>query len=87
MRSIALALAAGTLLVGSAALAAESTGSPGASGSAPGHEMQGSGRMQGSPNAAGFKHDDSTGSTNRTGNSTGPKDAGSGSSPGASGSR
>ncbi|WP_244424719.1 hypothetical protein [Methylobacterium nodulans] len=83
---MALAVAASTLAM-STAWAADNTGSPGASSNAPGREMQQqSGRMQGPPNAAGFKgNTDTTGSTSRSGteNSTGPNDAGSGSSPGA----
>ena len=97
MRKSTLAITAGMLVVGTITWAADNS-SPGASGNAPGHEMQQqSGKMQGSPNAAGFKrNDDTTGSTGSAGssgmsrsgtsNSTGANDAGSGSSPGAKGS-
>ena len=88
MRKLIPAVAAGLLLMGTAAWATDN--SPGASG----HEKQ-TGKMQGSPNAAGFKKDDATGSTGTAGtpgmsrsgtsNSTGAHDAGSGSSPGAKG--
>ena len=91
MKTPTLAIAAGLLLLGSTAWAADNS-SPGASGNAPSQ----TGKMQGSPNAAGFKRDDTTGSTGTastpemsrsgTSNSTGAKDAGSGSSPGAKGS-
>ncbi|WP_336491696.1 hypothetical protein [Methylobacterium nigriterrae] len=90
MRKTALAIVAGMLAMGTCAWAADNSG-PGASGNAPGH----TGKMQGSPNAAGFKKDDTTGSTGTAGssgmsrsgtsNSTGANDAGSGSSPGAKG--
>jgi hypothetical protein len=90
MRTSTLAIAAGLLVMGTAAWAVDNS-SPGASGNAPGQ----TGKMQGSPNAAGFKKDDTTGSTGSAGsagmsrsgtsNSTGANDAGSGSSPGAKG--
>lgn len=88
MRKSTLAIAAGLLVMGTTAWATDN--SPGASG----HEKQ-TGKMQGSPNTAGFKKDDTTGSTGTAGssgtsrsgtsNSTGANDAGSGSSPGAKG--
>ena len=95
MRKLIPTVAAGLLVMGTTAWAADNN-SPGASGNAPGHEKQQTGKMQGSPNAAGFKRDDATGSTGTAGtpgmsrsgtsNSTGANDAGSGSSPGAKGS-
>ena len=55
MRKSTLAIAAGMLVVGTTAWAADNS-SPDASGNAPGHEMQQqSGKMQGSPNAAGLQ--------------------------------
>ena len=90
MRTSTLAIAAGLVVMSTSAWAVDSNSS-GASGNAPGQ----TGKMQGSPNAAGFKHDDTTSSTGAAGstrmsrsgtsNSTGPSDAGSGSSPGAKG--
>ncbi|WP_132255762.1 hypothetical protein [Methylobacterium segetis] len=95
MRTFAIAVA-GTLILGSAAWAADNTGPSGGSGRAPGHEMgKQDGKMQGPPNAAGYKRDDATGSTGTAGstgmsrsgtsNSTGATDAGSGASAGARG--
>ncbi|TXM94704.1 hypothetical protein FV232_10760 [Methylobacterium sp. WL30] len=54
MRQFAMFLALGMLSIGSTAWAAENSGAPGASSNAPG-------RMQGSPNAAGFGKSDTTG--------------------------
>lgn len=50
MRKTALVIAAGTLVMGTAAWAGDSSG-------------KGGGRMQGSPNAAGFDKKDTTGTT------------------------
>ena len=99
MRKSVLVVAAGTMMMGTGAWAAENTGSSGTSGSGPG-------RMQGSPNAAGFGKADTTGtagtgsSSNTSGqetkkdgrmqgppNASGFKGDGAGASSGTSGSR
>jgi|SRR3954452_9896407 hypothetical protein len=61
----ATVIVAAAMLVGGAAWAADNAGSPGASGNAPG-------RMQGSPNAAGFGKADTTGTAGPGASSSAP---------------